>query len=172
MDCRIFGLVVAAEVPKRISKLGIETQTGRGDFKYGALGDVDNDGLLDIVVGSSWFENPGDDYRSDWSQYSIGYDFEPDQVHLADLNGDQRLDIVVNNKHETYWLPGPTDPRKSWKHYLIYRETYRRTGGELADIDSDGDVIRYLGLNTSSTPSGRLRRAALSLIWTKMAGSM
>ena len=64
-------------------------------------GDIDGDGDLDIAATAwskgdrvVWFENSGD---SKWSQHTVRTNFRAaNQVILADLNGDGRLDIVAS----------------------------------------------------------------------------
>jgi hypothetical protein len=111
-----------------------------GDYKYGNIGDLDGDGDQDLIVGQSWFENTGEPESPDWPEHSLGYTLEPDIVHVGDVNRDKRLDIVFATKHELYWLLNPGDPSQTWTSFLIYKESGKRTGGALADIDNDGDL--------------------------------
>lgn len=110
-----------------------------GDYKYGNLGDMDGDGDLDIVVSRSWLENDGSPAEGPWPEHDLGYDFEPDLVHLGDVNRDGRMDIVVVTKNEFRWLPGPENPGDPWTLIEVYADPSRRTGGALADMDGDGD---------------------------------
>ena len=69
-----------------------------------ALGDVNNDGKLDMVTGSyyGWYLTVrlgnGDGTFGDSSAFGSGSD-QPQQIALADLNGDGNLDVVSSN----YW---------------------------------------------------------------------
>ena len=119
-----------------------------------ATGDVDRDGLLDIAAttGNSkrveWYKNPGDG-SSSWTAYHIG-DFEdavyPDRTELADLNGDNRLDIIVTEENggdsdaQSFWWEHPADPSAgNWDRHMI-ADQGTTNSLDVADMDGDGDV--------------------------------
>ena len=111
-----------------------------GDYKYGNLGDLDGDNDLDVVVGNSWFENTGSPQTPDWPEHPLGHSLVPDLNLVGDLNGDQRLDIVHNNKSVLYWMTANGDPKQPWSNYEIYDASGTRTGGDIGDVDGDGDM--------------------------------
>ncbi|MEE2991034.1 MAG: VCBS repeat-containing protein, partial [Planctomycetota bacterium] len=65
-------------------------------------GDLDGDGDIDVAATSwrnpgrlAWFENPGDP-RGTWTRHLLKTNWRSaNQVILADVNGDGRLDIAV-----------------------------------------------------------------------------
>lgn len=88
--------------------------------------DIDNDGKPELITGKRYFAHSGKDPGAHDPNIVVYYDFEPDsltftrhviaeapsgegpgiglQIRIADLDGDQRKDIVVPGKSGTYIL--------------------------------------------------------------------
>jgi hypothetical protein len=114
-----------------------------------ALGDLDGDGDLDVIYGASWLEAPADLAGAAWSDHVInGAWSSTTRVRAADMNGDQRLDIILSVSEasgQVAWFEAPVEVKSaSWKKHLI--ETEELNGAHsllVADISRDGrlDVI-------------------------------
>ena len=114
--------------------------------------DLDSDGDLDIVVGSRgenrilFFENPGDGSLA-FREHAIGiYGARASGFNLeyADLNADERLDIVGAAGNDLTWLKQPDRIDDAWNAHTIGTfSPDSMTGMEIADINGDGhlDVI-------------------------------
>jgi len=183
--------------PDGTEKLKVEwhRNLGGGEFEYhlietGVGGvfikahDVDGDGDHDLLLTQFfrwpelpsvlWLEQqeapaPGNNYQGVWQRHTIdntiglGYHME-----LADLNGDGRIDLIVDSHHSQdntrvvdaegqpippgiYWFEFPDNPRQSeqWTRHVISQNFAVTLGGSPAsqgvpgifsvgDIDGDG----------------------------------
>jgi FG-GAP-like repeat len=115
-----------------------------------ALADVDRDDDLDIVVESRWIENPGSlDPAAPWVQhvYSTSWAWDATFVATGDVNGDERVDIVLSpsesagGSYRISWFEAPLDPTGLWTEHPIELsvETVHHFVG-VADLDNDGDL--------------------------------
>jgi len=119
-----------------------------------AVGDIDRDGLLDLVGSNGdtgeirWFENPGDG-SGNWTPHLVAtlpnVSFH-DRLEVAHINGDGRLDIVVSEETgsasgaETWWLRQPANPfAGNWPATLIVSQGSTNSM-RVADLDRDGDM--------------------------------
>jgi len=129
----------AADVPVSVEILDAEPPE---DPWMKATGDIDGDGMPDIVVGGRtgpvvWYRAP------DWSRHSVADDVSPNNsstdADLFDVDGDGDRDVVLANGvwHENP-RPGGDPAAGSWP----LRGYGTRDGHDVqaADLDGDGDL--------------------------------
>lgn len=120
------------------------------------LGDIDNDGDLDIAAGRRAegaseplvmvvYLNPGDGSER-WPSQEIGNSNHPiDRVEIADLNGDGRADVVVAEERypglapdaNLFWFEQPASGE--WARRRVVTQ-YSMNNLDVADMDEDGDI--------------------------------
>ncbi len=123
-----------------------------------AQGDIDNDGDLDIIVGSYFpqynlfiLENDGAAGFAQTSTVSLSFPV-PIRIVVNDFNGDGAVDLVVTYEFDSeisFWANDGTGN--------FYESTTLNLGGiytpdVVGDLDGDGDLDLALNLYAFSTP--------------------
>jgi hypothetical protein len=121
------------------------------------VGDIDRDGDIDIAAGRRkgeepllllWWENPGSQ-TGDWTAHPTGETSHPiDRVEVADVNGDDRADIIVAEERwpgeepdgSVFVFEQPNHPKSpAWRRVTIVTQ-YSTNNLDVADMDRDGDI--------------------------------
>lgn len=110
-----------------------------------ATGDIDGDGIVDIVAGRSWFKGPEFVSRplrliEDWNGY-----VQSNGDFLFDVDGDGRLDVIAGSflPTQVHWYKNPDSDAlrlgKLWTQQLLVDTGDTCNEGQLLqDIDGDG----------------------------------
>jgi regulation of enolase protein 1 (concanavalin A-like superfamily) len=119
-----------------------------------SAGDIDRDGDPDLLLGTKWLRNDGDD----WTPFTLFESAEePDRNELADIDGDGRLDAVVGFEVSSppgklAWYRQPADPTRPWEEQVIAHVTNPLSVGA-TDMDGDGDVDVVVGEHDLANPA-------------------
>jgi hypothetical protein len=118
------------------------------DKSYGhgiGAGDVNKDGRTDIVVPTGWFEAPADPRTGAWTfhgDFNLG---ETGFIHVTDVNGDGRPDIVTSLAHNygIFWMEHAADGK--WVKHVIDESWSQAHSLVLADVNGDGQLDLVTG---------------------------
>jgi hypothetical protein len=125
----------------------VKHQVGSGyqSWASGGAGDFDGDGWVDLVVGDSWFKNPGMGVRTapSWMRFGTGAPPRVEEITVGELTGDGKFDVlyVVNSIKPQIWSPG-ADATMPWTRVAMFPYNQQQ-GGAIGDLDGDGknDVL-------------------------------
>ncbi len=133
--------------------LSEENVPGTEQYSHGiGYGDVNNDGIEDVVVTEGWFEGKTDKGSGDW-EFHPGSLGEPcSHMQVLDVNGDGNNDVVSASAHKLgVWWHEQLDDQNFVTH-LISNTTAQTHASIMVDLNGDGrsDLIsgkRFLAHN-------------------------
>ena len=121
-------------------------------------GDIDSDGDLDILAGTTWLRNDG---PGQWVLLTLhnAVDQEADRNILVDMDFDGDLDALIGFGHDPLgtlaWYEQPSDPEALWtEHNIAFLGASAPQSVDVADIDGDGDLDVIAGEHQNPSVPG------------------
>jgi hypothetical protein len=143
-----------------ISAAGVK---GTDRFSHGiGYGDVNMDGLKDVVITDGWFEGKGDLSSGNWIFHTASLGEPCSHMQVLDVNGDGKNDVVSASAHAlgVWWHEQVLiNGRIEFKTHLISNATAQTHATIMADLDGDGkeEMItgkRFLAHNGNDAGDG------------------
>ncbi len=147
-----------------------KTTLNTRSFEGTSLGDIDNDGDMDIAINGYWLENPS------WTERLVNANWGSQlSVHISDVNGDGRKDILFAPSEYTggllAWYESSSPRTGPWTEHVIESNVGMFHTLKTADMDGDGDQdVVTAEMHQSSDPDevAVYRNTGGGLSWSKL----
>lgn len=126
--------------------LSEENVPGTERYSHGiGWGDVNNDGLYDVVIADGWFEGKADLGSGDWTFHPTKISEPCSHMHVLDVDGDGLNDILTASAHQLgiWWHRQLEDA--TFATNLISATTAQTHSSIMADLNGDGKAELITG---------------------------
>jgi hypothetical protein len=123
--------------------LSKENVDGTENFSHGiGFGDVNNDGINDVVIKEGWFQGTRDLKAGNWEFHPANLGEACSHMQVLDVNGDGKNDVVSASAHAlgVWWHEQVKDAngKIDFKTHLMSNTTAQTHSSMMADLNEDG----------------------------------
>lgn len=152
--------LIAGETEWKRFPLSTENVAGTENFSHGlGYGDINGDGIKDVIIREGWFEGKEDKKSGDWVFHPADLGEPASHMLVMDLDKDGRNDVLSASAHAlgVWWHRQAED--RSFTTETMSTTTAQTHATILADLDGDGrpEMItgkRYLAHNGNDSGDG------------------
>ena len=77
------------------------------------MGDLNGDGMLDILTGRTVYLNPGGEMDGSWQKVDLGINV--DGILIMDVDGDKFGDVIAQALPDVFWLESTNQTGSAWE---------------------------------------------------------
>jgi hypothetical protein len=126
-----------ADGPWPIQTISAKAAPGTTRYSHGlGVGDVNKDGLNDVVVPQGWWQNPGSKPQEEWAFHPVNYGQPCAHMYVYDYDGDGDNDVLSSSAHKfgIWWHEQAPEGWKTHEVDMSFSETHSVC---LADMNGD-----------------------------------